>query len=253
AWSRTARGGCTRGERAIPGMTVALRAALAAALAAAAVAATGGRALATPSFARQTELGCAACHQPAWPELSELGWAFKERGYQLPLGADDPVRQARSIRPGGPGERLELLRQVPLALRAQSAVAVPVDPSETGRSPVELQMLSDLFLLAGAPVYRNLSFSASASIAPEPFLHHASLGLHDLLGERVLSVRAGRILLLDFLRPNHRRLTREPSPVGASQVGLEPTRLDSTQLGLDAYGRPIEPLFWRVAVVQGSQ
>jgi hypothetical protein len=45
---------------------------------------------AIPAFARKYQLRCTACHE-AWPALNDFGRAFRDNGYQLQLGKDDPT------------------------------------------------------------------------------------------------------------------------------------------------------------------
>lgn len=45
---------------------------------------------AIPAFARKYGLRCTACHE-AWPKLNDFGQAFRDNGYQMLLGKDDPV------------------------------------------------------------------------------------------------------------------------------------------------------------------
>ena len=45
---------------------------------------------AIPAFARKYQLRCTACHE-AWPVLNDFGRAFRDNGYQLLLGRDDPT------------------------------------------------------------------------------------------------------------------------------------------------------------------
>ncbi len=47
-------------------------------------------AAAFPAFARKYGLRCTACHE-AWPALNSFGRAFRDEGYQLNLGKDDPT------------------------------------------------------------------------------------------------------------------------------------------------------------------
>ncbi|MDQ2979285.1 MAG: hypothetical protein M3R62_08690 [Acidobacteriota bacterium] len=49
-----------------------------------------GELLAIPAFARKYGVRCTACHE-AWPVLNNFGRAFRDNGYQLLLGKDDPV------------------------------------------------------------------------------------------------------------------------------------------------------------------
>jgi len=45
---------------------------------------------AIPAFARKYQLRCTACHE-AWPVLNDFGRAFRDNGYQLLLGRDNPT------------------------------------------------------------------------------------------------------------------------------------------------------------------
>jgi hypothetical protein len=51
-----------------------------------------------PAFARRTGLRCTACHE-AWPVLSDFGRAFRDNGYQLRLGKDNPTENPFSFWP----------------------------------------------------------------------------------------------------------------------------------------------------------
>jgi hypothetical protein len=56
------------------------------------------RAEAIPAFARKYGLRCTACHE-AWPALTDFGRAFRDNGYQLQLGKDDPTTTPLSYIP----------------------------------------------------------------------------------------------------------------------------------------------------------
>src|ERR1051325_2164954 len=45
---------------------------------------------AIPAFARKYGLRCTACHE-SWPALNDFGRAFRDNGYQMMLGKDDPI------------------------------------------------------------------------------------------------------------------------------------------------------------------
>lgn len=209
-------------------------------------------AAAIPAFARKYDAPCGLCHGPAFPALNDFGLRFKERGYQLDRDAEAAARKEHGRTPN-PDERLELLDRAPLALRAQGAVAFAPDPGRAGEHAVELRPMQSLYLLAGASLFRDVSFIGAATLAPAPALHHAALGVHQLFGVD-LNLRFGRLLLLDFARPEHRFLTAYGNPIATSAVGFNPTVLDSTQHGLDVFGRLWgRRLFYRIAVVQGAQ
>src|ERR1700757_2812598 len=79
---------------------------------AAALLAAAPRALAVPSFARQTGMACEACHT-VYPELTHFGRAFKANGYLL-----SNIKQVRDVT-GKKEELLSLAQTVPLSIMAQ--------------------------------------------------------------------------------------------------------------------------------------
>lgn len=209
---------------------------------------------ATPSFARKYNVSCTSCHAEAYPELNALGREFKERGYQFPEGAEIAYRDQDTLSPGTIDERIGLLRELPLAARAVGAAQVPTHPRASNRNNVDLKLLEDVFLILGGALYKDVSLFVSASMAPRPVLHHGSVGVHNLLGDGALNVRAGEFLLLDFVQPGHRSLGRASNLGANTTVGLNPTALDSSQLGLDIFGRFFgRRLFYELAIVQGAK
>jgi hypothetical protein len=54
--------------------------------------ASSSPALAIPAFARKTGMRCTSCHE-SWPVLNDFGRAYRDNGYQLRLGKDDPTTQ----------------------------------------------------------------------------------------------------------------------------------------------------------------
>lgn len=206
---------------------------------------------AIPAFARKYETACSTCHADVWPALNAFGRLVKENGYQYPAGAEAVARERGALQPGAPGERLQVLRELPLAVRATGSARLSPDPIASGRSGMDLRPLESLRVLVGAAVWKDVSFFAAADVVPRAQLHHAAVGVHNLLGEGTLSLRAGRFLLLDFLRPEHRELTGAGNPAATVRVGLNPAALDDSHLGIDAYGR-WRRLFFEVALLQGA-
>jgi hypothetical protein len=209
---------------------------------------------AIPAFARRYTASCNLCHGPAYPSLNMFGRRFKENGYQLDAPGEDPYRQQQNRRPD-PAERLELLAEPPLSLRAQSSAMVTPDARDAGGNPSDLRPIEALYLLAGASVYPNVSLFVSAALGPRPAIHDAAVGFHNLLSpEGYANVRAGRLLLMDYVRPEHRFLTGSGNPIATTVVGLNPVVPDSTQHGVEVFGRLLwRRLFYRVALVQGAQ
>lgn len=209
---------------------------------------------AVPAFARRYETSCLTCHAGAAPALNAYGRQVLENGLQLPEGAEEPAREAAEVRPGLFTERLAVLAQLPISARALGSASLSLGASKETQRGLGLRPVETLLLMTGGSVYPDVSFFATAEVAPTPQLHHASLGVHNLFGEGVLNVRVGQLLLFDFLRPEHRELTSVGNPAGVVRVGKNPTALDTTHLGLDAYGRLFtRKLLWHVAVVEGGR
>jgi hypothetical protein len=209
---------------------------------------------AIPAFARKYQASCALCHGPAYPALNAAGRRFKENGYQLEPAAEAAPRARSGHRPD-PDERLALLDQLPLAIRAISSATVAPDTRPAGSNAVDLSPFEALYLLAGAALYPDVSLFVSSTLYPTATIHHAALGFHNLLStEGHLNLRVGRLLLLDFIRPEHRLLTAFGNPIATTAVGLNPTVLDSTQHGVEIYGRLLwRRVFYHLALVQGAQ
>ena len=209
---------------------------------------------AIPAFARKYQASCHLCHGPAYPALNAAGRRFKENGYQLDAGAEAEPRARSQLRPD-PDERHALLAELPLALRAVSRAVLSPDQRPAGSQLLDLEPFRAVYLLAGAALYPDVSFFMSSTLVPRASIHHAALGFHNLLSpEGYLNLRVGRLLLLDFGRPEHRFLTDFGNPIATTAVGLNPTVLDSTQHGVALYGRFLgRRLFYHLALVQGAQ
>lgn len=215
----------------------------------------GRDAAASPSFARKYNVGCGNCHAVAYPELNAFGRQFQENGYQLPEGAEEAPRDRTTQQPGTILERLGLWRELPLALRGVAYVSIPVDAAGSGRNTSDWRLPDQIYLIGGGSLFKDVSVFLSASVAPALMLHHATVGVHNLFfGEGYLNLRVGSLLLLDFMHPEHRTITRAGNLAATTKVGLNPTQLDTSHLGFDLYGRLAgRKLFYEVAVVQGAQ
>lgn len=209
---------------------------------------------AIPAFARKYETSCQTCHAGAFPSLNAYGREFQENGLQLAKGAEQPVVEEAALAPNAPWERLQLLREVPVALRAQASASLVAGGGQNGNT-LNFRALEGLTLLMGASVFEDISFVAAADVAPGPVLHHAAFGFHNLIGDQPwVNLRFGKLLLLDFLRPGHRELSSVGNPAGSVHLGLNPTYLDNSHLGAEVYGRLLRrKVFYELAVVQGAQ
>jgi len=188
--------------------------------------------------------------------LNPFGRRFKENGYQLTGTAEAGIRARHTIQPGTLAERLEVPATLPIGLRVaprvEFAQSAELARSEGGNA-VDVRVPGSIFLVGGGPIFRDVSFMASMSLAPTPDVHHLTIGFHNLLWDAV-NVRVGRLLLTDFARPVHRYLTRHADGPGQVHVGSNPVSLEGVHAGIDIYGRPGGgPLLYRLALVNGAQ
>ncbi len=209
---------------------------------------SSGPASAMPAFARREDLACGTCHQAHYPRLNAFGRQYQENGYQLPDGADSPVR-ARADTPAG------LASSVPVSVRGQVFALAPVDASDEDTS--SLQMSLGSYVMGGGTIAPNVSYVFSGSLFPTPMLHHAHVGVNnvfaDKLGQGTLNLRAGSLFLMDFGRPGHRDLFPSPAVSMTTAVGRNTFNLDEANLGVQVYGRPnFGPFHYEVAVVAGD-
>ena len=109
---------------------------------------TPSRASAIPAFARKYGLRCTACHE-AWPALNDFGRAFRDNGYQLLQGKDNPT----TTEPG----------YFPLSIRLTPHYEFNMathQQTDQGTKTLKSGGVSDigLDLLAGGTLFDNVSF-----------------------------------------------------------------------------------------------
>jgi len=115
-------------------------------------------AFAMPTFARQYDLTCAACHS-AFPRLNDFGRKFQEDNYRLPNW-----REKTTVDTGD--SMLALPKSPPLALRmqafAQYRLAREVNSTYTGftdnNAEADFQAPYLLKLLSSAPLSDHISY-----------------------------------------------------------------------------------------------
>jgi hypothetical protein len=207
---------------------------------------------AIPPFARRYETSCGSCHQGHYPRLNAFGRQFRDNGYQLPDGAEDWARAQRTVEPGAPEGRLAVFKEVPLSLRGQVFGVVSAAPED----PLFTNALFS-FLVGGGTVGEDVSYFFTWTPFPDPALHQARVGFHNLfekhLGSGTLNLRAGSLFLLDFQRPGHRFLSPGADSATALTVGNNAFSLAEPSLGVQLYGRPgWGPLHYELAVVAGD-
>lgn len=208
---------------------------------------------AIPSFARKYEMSCGSCHQGHYPRLNEFGRQFRENGYQLPDGAEDWALAAHAIETHSPKEKLSIMKELPLSMRAQYFGVVPV---ASGEVPVYQNAVYSM-LSGGGAVAEDISVYFTWTPFPDPSLHQMKFGFHNLfserLGEGTLNLRAGRLFLLDFQRPSHRFLSPGVTAVSSVAVGANSFTFAEATDGVELYGRPNwGPFHYEVALVTGD-
>jgi hypothetical protein len=109
---------------------------------------TPSRASAIPAFARKYGLRCTACHE-AWPALNDFGRVFRDNGYQLLQGKDNPT----TTEPG----------YFPLSIRLTPHYEFDMathQQTDQGTKTLKSGGVSDigLDLLAGGTLFDNVSF-----------------------------------------------------------------------------------------------
>jgi len=94
-----------------------------------------------PSYARQTQLSCTACHT-SFPELNSFGRQFKANGYTLTTASTINDQGGDTLKPR---TRLNLLNNLPLSVMAQSSFSrvakdVVGQQNNSGQFPQQLSL-----------------------------------------------------------------------------------------------------------------
>ncbi|MCC7542312.1 MAG: hypothetical protein IT379_39200 [Deltaproteobacteria bacterium] len=208
------------------------------------------RAQAIPAFARRYRTSCRTCHAWSFPYLNASGTRFRQNGYQLPDGAEDPARAASMIEPGTIDERTAIFSTPPLSVRARLLAEWIEDAEGDQRLDASVPYAR---LAGGGSLYEDVSLVFSADVAPSPALHFLTVGLHDVLPRGGMSVVAGQLLLTGLQRPGHRSITRLASPLAQVSVGDNPFQLEGMHVGVSVQGRPgWGALAYELAVASGA-
>jgi hypothetical protein len=158
-----------------------------------------GVAEAIPVFARRYEIGCPVCHV-GFPKLNEFGEAFAGNGYQFP----GEELKDHAIDVGD--DKLLLLKQLPLAIRADSFFRARAD---TGTNS-DIEAPFGIKILSSAPIAENISYyfyfffneRGDVSGVEDAFIYFNN-GYKDV----DLDLRFGQFQVSDILFPREQRLT----------------------------------------------
>ena len=209
------------------------------------------RAEAIPAFARRTRTSCRTCHAWSFPYLNAWGLRYRQNGYQLPDGAEDPVRAEAMIEPGTIAERTSIFTTPPLAVRARALAEWAEGTDAVRRLGVSVPYAR---LAGGGSLFEDVSLYFSADVVPTPALHTLTVGLHDVLPDGALSIIAGQLLVTPLQHAGHRSLTRLGNPIGSVGVGDDPFRLEGDHVGVTLQGRPgWGPLSYELTVANGAR
>jgi hypothetical protein len=192
---------------------------------------------AIPAFARKYNVACSSCHE-AWPKLNDFGELFRDNGYRMNRGKDNPKEQNGSYWP------IAFRTTVGYQFAQQEGVPVDQPPGETTTKTGTFGF-AGLDILTAGTLGEQISFLVvytpglgSAGFGTEPAdgdLESAFVGFHRLLGTPFLNLRVGkhapdlpvdehRILSLTqgyniyHFHPQGSTVTFEP---GENQAGVE--------------------------------
>lgn len=151
---------------------------------------------AIPAFARKYGLRCTACHE-AWPVLNDFGRAFRDNGYQILLGKDDPV----TTNPG----------YIPVSIRITPHYEfdeLTNQPTDQGNKTLRTGSIADvgIDLLTGGTLAKNVSFLVvPTGFASDGNVHLESYWVRfdNLLGSSWLNLKIGQHEV-DLPRSAHR-------------------------------------------------
>ena len=149
------------------------------------IAVASPRAEAFPAFARKYGLRCTACHE-AWPVLNDFGVAFRDNGYQLMLGKDDPVTTHLSY--------------IPVSIRITPHYefdSVSNQDTDQGKKDIKSGSVSTvgIDLLTGGTLANNVSFlvvPTGFTTADGVFLESAWVRFDNILKSSWLNLKLGR-------------------------------------------------------------
>jgi hypothetical protein len=140
---------------------------------------------AIPAFARKYGMRCSACHE-AWPLLNDFGRAFRDNGYQLLEGQDEPI----SLPPA----------YWPVSIRISphyEFTSVDHQDTDQGAKKIKTGNIADvgLDLLTAGTLIQDVSFLVVATGFTKDAgvtLESAWVRFDNLLGSPCLARRTGR-------------------------------------------------------------
>jgi hypothetical protein len=166
---------------------------------------------AIPAFARKYSLSCTTCHAP-FPRLNAFGEDFAGRGFRMP---DAEVEAERGEKPTG-DPLLKLLKEIPLAIRAEAHMASQDDegPDNEFEAPWVFKVLS------GGPIGDRVSYYGYFIVEKGEVigLEDAYLHFQQLFGTGI-DVLFGQFQVSDPLFKREVRLARADYEIYRTRVG----------------------------------
>ncbi len=154
---------------------------------------------AIPVFARRYEISCAVCHT-GFPQLNGFGASFARNGYQFP----EEDLSDRLVDTGD--EKLMLLKNIPLAVRADSFFRVRNDT----RVNSDFETPFGIKLLSSAPLKKDISYYFYFFIDERgdvAGIEDAFIYFNNGYKDVDLDLRVGQFQASDILFPREQRLT----------------------------------------------
>lgn len=154
---------------------------------------------AIPIFARRYEIGCPVCHV-GFPMLNEFGESFAGNGYQFP---DEDLTE-HTLDVGD--EKLLLLKQLPLAIRADSFFRSRADTGTNTdfETPLGIKILSSAPLKKDISYYFYFFFDERGEVTG---IEDAFIYFNNGYKDVDLDLRIGQFQVSDILFPREQRLT----------------------------------------------
>lgn len=155
---------------------------------------------AIPAFARKHNLKCSACHD-AFPKLNDFGLEYRDNGYQMGTGKDEPILYPPAY--------------WPVSLRVKTGfedVWKSRQSTDRGRRTVETRnfKVPDVILLGAGTLARDLSFFVDVEFEKVTQIKEefASVRFSNILASPLLNLKFG-LIELDTVTPKPRRLTEK--------------------------------------------
>jgi len=184
---------------------------------------------AIPAFARKYRMSCNVCHSP-FPRLKPYGNEFAGNGFML----KDKEPPRYTVDTGD--EQLQLLRELPLALRLEGYVRY--QPQTARRSDVQAPYL--IKLLSGGQIAKDVAyyfyffFGERGEVAG---LEDAFIMFNEIFGSE-LDVYLGQFQVSDPLFKRELRLTFEDYQIYRTEVGASSVNLTYDRGIMLTYGLP---------------